>query len=148
MQQVKKANGFSLIELMVVVVIMGIIFSWAMPAYKEYVIKTRRADAQASLLGFASAMERFFTSNGNYLGAVGAADANGDMPLPTLYPHEIPVNGDTKYYDLRMVVTTVTYTLFAIPKGDQVGDGALSITSSNLRRWDKADDNTFSSSWQ
>jgi DNA-binding GntR family transcriptional regulator len=50
-------------------------------------------------------------------------------------------------YDLRMVLTANAFTLLAIPKSDQAGDGALRLTSTNAKAWDKADDNTFSAPW-
>ena len=61
--------GFTLVELMVVVVIISLLAMVAVPSYNTSVSKARRADAQSSLSNFANVMERFFTENGTYLGA-------------------------------------------------------------------------------
>jgi prepilin-type N-terminal cleavage/methylation domain-containing protein len=59
-------NGFTLIELMIVVAIIGILASIAYPSYQESILKSRRADAKGALLGFANAMERHFTETNSY----------------------------------------------------------------------------------
>ncbi|MFI3186333.1 MAG: prepilin-type N-terminal cleavage/methylation domain-containing protein, partial [Methylococcaceae bacterium] len=53
--------GFTLIELMVTVAIVGILAAIAYPSYQDSVRKSRRADASGALLGLANAMERHFT---------------------------------------------------------------------------------------
>ena len=62
----KKLRGFSLLELMIVVAIVGIIAAFAYPSYLEQVRKTRRADCSGALAGMGNAMERFFTVNSTY----------------------------------------------------------------------------------
>ena len=60
-------KGFTLVELMIAVAIVGILASIAYPSYQDSVRKSRRADAKGALLGFANAMERHFTENNSYL---------------------------------------------------------------------------------
>lgn len=101
-------NGFTLIELMIVVVIIGIIAAIALPSYQEQVRKTRRTNAQADLLELAGYMERYYGENFTYAGAT---------PLPFT---ESPKEGNTKYYDLASDANDATsYTLSATPKGSQ-----------------------------
>jgi len=67
-----KANrqrGFTLIELMVVVAIVGILAAIAYPSYKQHVLKTHRRAAQACLLELAQWMERYYTNRMTYAGA-------------------------------------------------------------------------------
>ncbi|MCK5002401.1 MAG: type IV pilin protein [Gammaproteobacteria bacterium] len=56
----KKHNGFTLLELMIVVVIIGILSAIAYPSYSEYIKQARLEDAQTGLLVLASRQERFY----------------------------------------------------------------------------------------
>lgn len=66
LQSNKHIQGFTLIELMIVVVIISILASIALPAYTEQMRKGRRSDGVATLLQVAQAQERFFTRNFSY----------------------------------------------------------------------------------
>ena len=61
-----KVKGYTLIELMIVVAVVGILASVAYPAYKSQVEQTRRSTAQADLLELSSFMERWYTENFTY----------------------------------------------------------------------------------
>lgn len=62
-------RGFTLIELMIAVAIIGVIASIAFPSYNSYIQKTRRSAAAACLSEHAQFMERYRTSNMSYSGA-------------------------------------------------------------------------------
>jgi type IV pilus assembly protein PilE len=120
---------------MITVAIVAIVASIAYPSYQEQVRKTRRADAQGALMGFANAMERYFTVNNTYLGAANGGGNTG-APASTLYKSEAPLDGNTKYYDLTIQAATAsTYTLNAARKNAQASDrcGTLTLTNTGVR---------------
>ena len=113
----KTHNGFSLIELMVVVVVIAIITSIAYPAYQDQISKTRRSDAKAALMDAASKMERHYTQFARYSGTI----ANSG----------IPATSSENYYNISATVTgatSQTFTLTATRAGAQVGDDCGNFT--------------------
>ena len=62
----KRSTGFTLIELMIVVIIIGVLLGISIPAYRDYVVRSHRADAQAALLDIAARQERFVAQNNTY----------------------------------------------------------------------------------
>jgi type IV pilus assembly protein PilE len=151
----RRQAGFTLIELLIVMTIIGVLMGIAYPNYQSYLVKTRRADAQSALTGFANAMERYYTQNNSYVGAGTVDDANGvnNIGAPAIYPTQSPIDGNSKHYDLTIEAATMTtYTLRATPisPGPQASDGYLELLSTGARRWDRnnmsgieADENTW-----
>ena len=62
----KRQTGFTLIELMLVVVVLGILVSLGVPSYRQYVQRANRVDATAALLRLAANQERFYLQNNIY----------------------------------------------------------------------------------
>ena len=115
----KKQQGFTLIELMIVVAIVGILSAIAYPSYTEYVQRGHRADARAGLLQAQQWLERAATATGTY---------------PTTLPTALTWSGDaSKRYDIAFQAgnTNAAYTLEAAPKGAQAGDKCGTYTLSN-----------------
>ncbi|OAI21154.1 pilus assembly protein PilE [Methylomonas lenta] len=126
-------HGFTLIELMITVAIVGILASIALPSYQDSVMKSRRRDAQGALMGLANAMERHFTETNSYLGA---ADSGADTGSPAIYATQSPVDGGTAFYNLTIsAATSTTFTLTAAPTGAQANDicGSLTLTNTGAR---------------
>jgi type IV pilus assembly protein PilE len=69
----KRSSGFTLMELMIVVAIIGILASIAIPAYSEYVIRGKRSDAKAALLNMQLAQEKYRANCPTYATAIGNA---------------------------------------------------------------------------
>lgn len=66
MKHTKHAQGFTLIELMIVVAIVSILSAIAYPSYRQFVLKGRRAEGRAALVGILQAQERYYTQYGKY----------------------------------------------------------------------------------
>ncbi|WP_444936702.1 type IV pilin protein [Microbulbifer sp. JMSA004] len=139
--KMKNYSGFTLIELMVVVAIIGIIAGLAWPAYQNHIVTSQRADAQGVLMSMAQAMEQHFTQNGSY---TGAADGGADTGSPSIFSTEAPLDSSNKTYDLTIEsADDSSYTIRATPKNAQAGDGVIELRSSGVRAWDRGDDGAF-----
>jgi type IV pilus assembly protein PilE len=115
-------QGFTLIELMVTVAIVGILASIAYPSYQDSVRKSRRADATGVLLGLANAMERHFTETNSFCDAGGTGGANscgaaGTNDTGTSSIYTIPTETATYYTVTISSATASSYTLSAVPTG-------------------------------
>jgi type IV pilus assembly protein PilE len=109
----KFSKGFTLIELMIVVAIIGIMAAIAYPSYMEQIRKSRRADANGALLGLANAMQRHATDEGTY---EGAAAGGGDLGDPAIFATQSPVEGGTAYYTLNIfAANATTFDVRAVP---------------------------------
>jgi len=77
-------RGFTLIELMIVVVIVGILVAIAYPSYTNHIARARRADGQSSLMDLASRLERYYSENNTYQTAtIGGGGATEVLPSAT-----------------------------------------------------------------
>ena len=72
-----RAAGFTLMELMIVLVIVALLAAIAVPSYSSYVIRSKRTDATAALLKVAAAQEKFFLQNNTYTTALATSPPAG-----------------------------------------------------------------------
>ncbi|PPE71600.1 type IV pilin protein [Caldimonas thermodepolymerans] len=127
---IRRARGFTLIELMIVVVILGILATIAYPNYREYVRRGQRAEARSTLLEAAQFMARFYAANDRY-----DETRNGtEVALPETLRRS-PANGTQSYAISLASVTATSYTLQAVPTGGMADDrcGTLTLTSTGQR---------------
>ncbi len=139
-----KRRGFTLIELMVAVAIIGILAAIAYPSYINSIRKSKRVEAQAALLSFANAMELWRLQNANSYCDAGGAGGTGvnscgvagtnDTGTPTVFSTIVPISGGTTTYNLTIsAVSATTYTLTATATGSQTADGNLSLTNAGVK---------------
>lgn len=104
-------RGFTLIELMIAVAMVGILVAVALPTYNSVIQKSRRTEAKAALLDLASRQEKFYSINNKY-----SATAS-DLGYSAL-----PANTESGFYSLSITADNTSYTAKATPQGNQAKD--------------------------
>lgn len=123
-----RQTGFTLIELMITVAIVGILASVAYPSYTKHVIKSNRRAAQAQMLDLANREQQFLLANRAY--AVYSDITASGYAFPTSL---------TSRYTPSIVVGSATVPSFTITfqaTGVQASDGDLTLTSEGVKGTD------------
>lgn len=137
---VKAKNGFTLIELMIVVAIISILAAIAYPSYQQYVRKTKRVEMQAQMIDIASQIQRYKISNFSLVGAT-ASDLNITTQYPLnankLYDVNIEWLNNNSVLQNNMPLGSNRWVLTAKPiaSSPQFSDGYLVLNFRGERCW-------------
>ena len=121
--------GFTLLELMVVVVIIGILSAIAYPSYTQYVLRGKRAEGRAFLLDAAALQERYYSDCNKY-GTLGAAN---NCAASTV---KITTQSETGKYNLsvsNLGANNQTFTLTATPTFEDLKCQKLTLTQAGTK---------------
>ena len=118
-------RGFTLIELMIVVAVIGILAAVAFPAYQSQIRKSNRAAAQAVMMDAANKQQLYLVSQRKYADSLAALSITPSSDLSKFYGFDVlPDN----------VATPPSFVITATPKGTQVPDGNLTLDQAGTKK--------------
>lgn len=142
MKLIRRLKGFTLMEVMIVVAIIGILAAIGIPSYRNYVIKAHRKEAVAQIMEIAGLLERNYVPNGQYMDAY-ITQLNSDLSM-----NRVPGNSAGIRIRYNIVITqpggappgSQTYLITATPNAanDQINDnrdcGTMTLDQAGVRR--------------
>ena len=142
-------RGFTLIELMIVLAIIGILAAFAYPNYTRYIVESRRSDAQIALTQLAAQEEKFFSQCNTYIGVYNAASST--VIACTGFGPNYPTTSPNGFYTLSVasalapatIATTFIATATPVAGTTQAADGAFTISNTGSKQWDKNNDGDY-----
>lgn len=105
---IRRRSGFTLIELMITVAIIGILAAIAYPSYQSYVLQSRRAEAIAGLLDLQQDIEKWRVNNASYSGCTASSTPSCAVPASSYYDFSISNQSPTNYTLTARATSTQT----------------------------------------
>jgi type IV pilus assembly protein PilE len=126
----KSHNGFTLVEMVIVILIIGVLAAISIPSYREYVIRGHRRAAQAAMMEISARQQQYFVANRTY-----ATEAE----LGYVLPDQV---GDFYEYTIDLVDGPPPgFEITFEPQGSQASDGDLTLDSAGVKgpaeKWKK-----------
>lgn len=129
----RSQGGFTLIELMMVVAIVGILLAVVLPAFQDQIIRGHRAAAKTEMLEISNRQQQFLLSDRAYANTATLTASGYGMPTEV-----------SDHYDFAVTTGAGTVPSFLItftPKGSQASDGTLTLNSAGVKtpaeKWER-----------
>lgn len=131
-----RTHGITLIEILIVLAIVAVMTTIALPNYQDYIRRSRQSDAMIALQHVANAQEQYYFDNNRYSVNFASIGIQGASP--------------DGYYALTLAsVSTTMFIARASPVAgtSQTGSGRFEIRSNGKKGWDPGEDGTFECNW-
>ncbi len=131
-----RPRGITLIEILIVLAIVAVLTTIALPNYQEYIRRSRHSDAMIALQHIANEQEQYYFDNNRYSTNFASIGVPGTSP--------------DGYYTLSLA--SVSNTMFIaraspVSATSQTGSGRFEIRSNGQKGWDPGEDGTFECDW-